>query len=105
MESTGEHTPIIRTSSDPAPIPGGIPEEEGEGQAGGVVANGVGGVAMEGRASPVKSLTLTHTDSVKSMAEKEKILNECMNQIKVSPTCHIHTLDMYIMYYICLFTC
>lgn len=35
----------------------------------------------KGRQSPVKSLT---TDSVKiNMAEKEKILNECMNQIKV----------------------
>ena len=83
VESTGEHTPIVRTSSGPAPTPGGIPEEEGEGQAVGAVSNGVGGVVMEGRVSPVKSLPLTHTDSVKSMAEKEKILNECMNQIKV----------------------
>ena len=68
-EPTREHTPIIRTGSGL----GTTGREEGK----------AGGLVGAGRQSPVKSLTLTHTDSTKSMIEKEKILNECMNQIKV----------------------
>ncbi len=71
-ELTREHTPIVRTSSGPGPTA----MTTATGEEGSAVSS-IGA----GRQSPVKSLT--HAESATSMAEKEKILNDCMNQIKV----------------------